>query len=120
MSRISDFIARFVDEKLSAARVLIGVLLLTLVTNGSLLLAQYGPPSGFDAPIPAFDAASGPEQAGEPVPDGAPRAPLPRRRAVLPAGLTPRFPLSPPLQAQASPVNRSRTMAPLGRANHRR
>ena len=67
MSRISDFIARFVDEKLSAARVLIGVLLLTLVTNGSLLLAQYGPPSGFDAPIPAFDAASGPEESGEPV-----------------------------------------------------
>src|SRR4028118_507008 len=72
MSRISDFIARFVDEKLSAARVLIGVLLLTLVTNGSLLLAQYGPPSGFDAPMPAFDAASGSEESGEPVPnDGA-------------------------------------------------
>ena len=72
MSRISDLIARFVDEQLSAARVLIGVLLLTLVTNGYLLLAQYGPPSGFDAPMPAFDAASGPEESGEPVPnDGA-------------------------------------------------
>ena len=69
MSSILGFIARFVDEKLSAARVLIGLLLLTLVTNGSLLLAQYGPPSGFDAPMPAFDAASGPEESGEPVPN---------------------------------------------------
>src|SRR4028119_1143726 len=69
MSRISDFIVRFVDEKLSAARLLIGLLLLTLVTNGSLLLAQYGPPSGFDAPMPASDAASGPEKSGEPVPN---------------------------------------------------
>jgi hypothetical protein len=48
MSRILGFIARFVDEKLSAARVLISLLLLTLVANGSLLLAQYGPTSGFD------------------------------------------------------------------------
>ncbi|MCA1718799.1 MAG: hypothetical protein LC781_18900, partial [Actinobacteria bacterium] len=45
-------------------------MLLTLVTNGSLLLAQYGPPSGFDAPMPLFDAASGPEESGEPVPNG--------------------------------------------------
>ncbi len=70
MSSILGLIARFIDEKLSAARVLIGLLLLTLVTNGSLLLAQYGPPSGFDAPMPLFDAASGPEESGEPVPNG--------------------------------------------------
>src|SRR5919107_173121 len=70
MSRILGFIARFVDEKLSAARVLISLLLLTLVTNGSLLLAQYGPLSGFDAPMPAFDNPSAPEDPGEPVPSG--------------------------------------------------
>src|ERR687897_2719520 len=70
MSRMLGFIARFVDEKLSAARVLICLLLLTLVTNGSLLLAQYGPLSGFDAPTPAFDVASGPDESGEPVPNG--------------------------------------------------
>src|SRR5829696_4260196 len=70
MSRILGFIARFVDEKLSAARVLISLLLLTLVTNGSLLLAQYGPLSGFDAPMPAFDEPSVPEESGEPVPSG--------------------------------------------------
>src|SRR5215216_3028570 len=70
MSRILGFIARFIDEKLSAARVLIGLLLLTLVTNGSLLLAQYAPPSGFDALTPGFGAAPAPEEAGEPVPHG--------------------------------------------------
>lgn len=70
MSSILGFIARFIDEKLSAARVLSGLLLITLVTNGSLLLAQYGPPSGFDAPMPLFDAALGPEESGEPVPNG--------------------------------------------------
>ena len=72
MSRILGFIATFVDEKLSAARVLISLLLLTLVTNGSLLLAQYGPLSGFDAPMPAFDdpSAPAPVESGEPVPSG--------------------------------------------------
>src|SRR5919112_2984759 len=70
MNKMLGFIARFVDEKLSASRVLIGVLLLTLVTNGSLLLAQYGPLSGFDVPMPAFDDAWGPEESGEPVPPG--------------------------------------------------
>src|ERR671921_2697819 len=67
MSSVVAFIARFIDEKLSVARVLIGLLMLTLVTNGSLLLAQYGPSSGFNAPIPTYDAASGPEESGEPV-----------------------------------------------------
>src|SRR5918995_6196163 len=70
MSKIAEFIARFVDENLSAARVLIGLLLLTLVTNGSLLLAQYGPPSGFDAPMSAFDGPSAPMESGAPVPNG--------------------------------------------------
>src|SRR3712207_2169391 len=70
MSRILGYIARFVDEKLSTARVLIGLLLLTLVTNGSLLLAQYGPPRGFDAPMPSFDDPSAPEEFGGPVPNG--------------------------------------------------
>src|SRR5215212_7724613 len=63
------FIARFVDEKLSAARVLIGLLLVTLVTNGSLLLAHYGPPSGFDVPMSAFDGPLAPQESGEPVPN---------------------------------------------------
>ena len=70
MSRILEFIARFVDEKLSAARVLISLLLLTLVTNGSLLLAQYGPTSGFDTLRPAFNDPSDPVESGEPVPSG--------------------------------------------------
>src|SRR5919112_2128015 len=70
MSRILGFIASLVDEKLSAARVLIGLLLLTLVTNGSLLLAQYGPSSGFDVPTPAFDDTSATEESGKPVPNG--------------------------------------------------
>ncbi len=70
MSRISRFVAGFVDEKLSAARVLIGLLLLTLVTNVSLLLAQYGPSSGFDVPMPAFDDTSATEEPGKPVPNG--------------------------------------------------
>src|SRR5918995_896310 len=70
MSNILGFIARFVDEKLSAARVLIGLLVLTLVTNGSLLLAQYGPPSGFDTPMPAFENPLALEESGGPVPNG--------------------------------------------------
>src|SRR5215210_3234544 len=88
MSRILGFIASLVDEQLSAARVLIGLLLLTLVTNGSLLLAQYGPPSGFDAPMPAFEDPSAPEKSGEPVPNGGtlaegrPSAPLPSPSGV--------------------------------------
>ena len=83
MSRISGFIARFIDENLNAARVLTSLLLLTLVVNGSLLLAQYAPPSGFDAPTPILDAAPAPEESGEPVPNrgdiaaGRPSAPLP-------------------------------------------
>src|ERR671913_2449302 len=88
MNNILGFKARFVDEKLSATRVLIGLLLLTLVTNGSLLLAQYGPPSGFDAPMSAFEDPSGPEEAGEPVPtggaiaEGSPSAPPPSPSGV--------------------------------------
>src|SRR5918999_814122 len=84
MSRI----ASFVYEKLSATTILIGLLLLTLVTNGSLLLAQYGPPSGFDAPMSAFEDPSGPEEAGEPVPiggtlaEGRPTAPPPSPSGV--------------------------------------
>src|SRR5918994_7581479 len=70
MSRILGFMAKFADEKLSAASVLIGLLVLTLVTNGSLLLAQYGPPSGFDTPMPAFDGPSAPMESGAPVPNG--------------------------------------------------
>src|SRR5215204_6650165 len=70
MSRILGFVAGFVDEKLSAARVLISLLLLTLVANGSLLLAQYGPTSGFDTLRPAFNDPSAPEESGEPVPSG--------------------------------------------------
>src|ERR671920_269624 len=70
MSRILGFIARFVDEKLSAARVLISLLLLTLVANGSLLLAQYGPTSGFDTLRHAFNDPSAPVESGEPVPSG--------------------------------------------------
>src|SRR5215213_2095032 len=70
MSRILGFIARFVDEKLSAARVMISLLLLTLVANGSLLLAHYGPTSGFDTLRPAFNDPSAPVESGEPVPSG--------------------------------------------------
>src|SRR5215204_4183167 len=88
MSRVLGFIAGFVDEKLSAARVLIGLLLLILVTNGSLLLAQYGPPSGFDAPMSAFDGPLAPQVSGEPVPnggaiaEGSPSAPPPSPSGV--------------------------------------
>src|SRR5215217_1207529 len=88
MSSILEFISRFVDEKLSAARVVICLLLLTLVTNGSLLLAQYGPSSGFDVPMPAFDDTSAPEESGKPVPNGGaiagvrPPAPLPSPSGV--------------------------------------
>src|SRR5918998_4075222 len=88
MSKILGFIARFVDEKLSAARVLIGLLVLTLVTNGSLLLAQYGPPSGFDVPKSAFDGPLAPQESGAPVPtggalaEGRPSAPPPSPSGV--------------------------------------
>jgi len=83
ISKILGFIARFIDENLNAARVLTSLLLLTLVVNGSLLLAQYAPPSGFDAPTPALDAAPAPEESGESVPNrgdtagGRASAPLP-------------------------------------------
>src|SRR5918998_5842396 len=93
MSRI----AGFVYERLSATRVLIGLLLLTLVTNGSLLLAQYGPPSGFDAPMSAFEDPSGPEEAGEPVPTG----------GTLAEGRSPAPPPSPSGVGRSSPVTRA-------------
>jgi hypothetical protein len=57
------------DENLNAARVLISLLLLTLVINASLLLAQYAPPRGFDAPTLGFDIAPASEEWGELLPN---------------------------------------------------
>jgi hypothetical protein len=43
-------IARFIDEKLVTAGAALVLLLLVLVVNGSLILSQYAPPTGPDAP----------------------------------------------------------------------
>ena len=69
MSRIFGDVARYIDENLNAARVLVSLLLLTLVINGSLLLARYAPPIRFDTPTLGLDVAPSSEEPGEVVPN---------------------------------------------------
>src|SRR5215213_1294361 len=69
MSRIFGYVARYIDENLNVARVLVSLLLLTLVINGSLLLARYAPPIRFDTPTLGLDVAPSSEEPGEVVPN---------------------------------------------------
>jgi hypothetical protein len=69
MSRIFGHVASYIKENLNAARVLVSLLLLTLVINGSLLLAQYAPPMGFDTLTPGFDGPPSSEELGELLPN---------------------------------------------------
>src|SRR5215216_8189113 len=69
MSRILGYVARYIDENLNVARVLVSLLLLTLVINGSLLLARYAPPIRFDTPTLGLDIAPSSEEPGEVVPN---------------------------------------------------